>query len=229
MKINGLQKLTLLDFPGRTACTVFLAGCDFRCPFCHNFELTDASAETVMESEELLDFLKGRVGRLDGVAITGGEPTMRKDLPELLEAIKALGFETKLDTNGNNPKALKLILDRHLVDYAAMDIKNSPELYALTAGVEKVNTDNITESLQLLKASGIDYELRTTVVDQLHNADSFRAIGPWIEGAPRYFLQAFADRDTVPFGGFSAPSREKMEEYAQIVRPFVKNVQLRGI
>ncbi|MCQ2566701.1 MAG: anaerobic ribonucleoside-triphosphate reductase activating protein [Clostridia bacterium] len=229
MKINGLQKLTLLDFPGRTACTVFLAGCDFRCPFCHNYELTDSSADVVMESEELLEFLKGRVGRLDGVAFTGGEPTMRKDLPELLKDVKSLGFETKLDTNGNNPKALKLLLDQHLVDYVAMDVKNSPQLYPLTAGVEKINIDNITESLELLKNSGVDYELRTTVVDQLHNEESFKAIGPWIAGAPRYFLQAFADRETVPFQGFSAPSGEKMEEYARIVRPFVADVQLRGI
>lgn len=229
MKINGLQKLTLLDFPGHTACTVFLAGCDFRCPFCHNFELTDPSADAAMESEELLEFLKGRIGRLDGVAFTGGEPTMRKDLPELLEAAKAMGYAAKLDTNGNNPKALKLLLDRHLVDYVAMDIKNSPERYALTAGVQKVCIDNITESLGLLKNSGIDYELRTTVVDRLHDEESFKAIGPWISGAPRYFLQAFADRDTVPFAGFSAPSREKMEEYAEIVCPYVENVQLRGI
>ena len=229
MKINGLQKLTLLDFPGRTACTVFLAGCDFRCPFCHNYELTDTSADVIMESEELLEFLKGRVGRLDGVAFTGGEPTMRKDLPELLEAVKALGYETKLDTNGNNPAALKQILSRHLVDYVAMDIKNSPQRYPLTAGVQRVNTDNISESLQLLKNSGTDYELRTTVVDQLHDEDSFRAIGPWIEGAPRYFLQAFADRDTVPFAGFTAPSKEKMEIYADIVRPYVTEVQLRGV
>lgn len=229
MKINGLQKLTLLDFPGRTACTVFLAGCDFRCPFCHNYELTDAGADVVMESDELLEFLKGRVGRLDGVAITGGEPTMRKDLPELLAAIKALGYATKLDTNGNHPKVLKRLLDEHLVDYVAMDVKNSPERYAITAGLERLDLTNVRESLELLKNSGIDYELRTTVVAQLHDASSFEAIGPMIAGAPRYFLQAFADRDTVPFAGFTAPSKEELEHYADIIRPYVKDVRLRGI
>lgn len=229
MKINGLQKLTLLDFPGRTACTVFLAGCDFRCPFCHNFELTDSAADVVMESDELLEFLKGRTGLLDGVAFTGGEPTMRKDLPELLAAVKALGYATKLDTNGNHPKVLKRLLDEHLVDYVAMDVKNSPERYAVTAGLERMDLSSVKESLQLLKDSGIDYELRTTVVAQLHDASSFEAIGPMIAGAPRYFLQAFADRDTVPFAGLSAPSKEEMEHYADLVRPYVGDVQLRGV
>ena len=139
MKIQGLQKMTLLDFPGRVACTVFLGGCDFRCPFCHNGELLDGSAPAVMDDAELLRFLKGRRGLLDGVAITGGEPLLRKDLPELLKAIRELGFAVKVDTNGNHPDALEGLLRERLVDYVAMDIKNSPEKYALTVGLKELD------------------------------------------------------------------------------------------
>ena len=141
MKIQGLQKMTLLDFPGRVACTVFLGGCDFRCPFCHNYELLDGTAPAVMDDGELLRFLQGRKGLLDGVAITGGEPLLRKDLPDLLRAIRELGFAVKVDTNGNHPDALEALLREGLVDYVAMDIKNSPEKYALTAGLDSLDLD----------------------------------------------------------------------------------------
>ena len=229
MKINGLQKLTLLDFPGRTACTVFLAGCDLRCPFCHNANLLDGSAEAVMDDAELLAFLGKRQGLLDGVAFTGGEPLLRRELPALMEKIRELGYAVKLDTNGCHPDALRTVLEHGLADYVAMDIKNSPERYPATAGVERVDMEKINESISLLMTKAPDYEFRTTVVAQLHDEDSFRAIGPWIRGAKRYFLQAFTDRDTVPFAGFSAPARETMEEYAQILRPFIPTVSLRGM
>ena len=229
MNINGLQKLTLLDFPGRTACTVFLAGCDLRCPFCHNADLLDGAAEAVMDDTALLAFLEKRRGLLDGVAFTGGEPLLRRGLPELLERVRALGYAVKLDTNGCHPDALTAVLDRGLVDYVAMDIKNSPARYAETAGVERVDLDRINESIALLMSRAPDYEFRTTVVAQLHDEESFRAIGPWLRGARRYFLQAFTDRDSVPFAGFSAPSRERMEAYADLVRPYVPAVSLRGI
>ena len=229
MKIHGLQKMTLLDFPGRVACTVFLGGCDFRCPFCHNYELVDGSAPALMEDEELFAFLKKRTGLLDGVAITGGEPCLRPDLPNLLDKIKAMGYGVKLDTNGTHPALLKAIIDGGLVDYVAMDVKNSPEKYAATVGLETVNLAPVRESIELLKASPIDYEFRTTVVDELHQVADFEAIGAWIAGAKRYFLQAFTDRDSVPFGNLHAPSKEKLERCADVARAYVRDVQLRGV
>ena len=229
MKIHGLQKMTLLDFPGRVACTVFLGGCDFRCPFCHNFELVDGSAPPLMEDDALFAFLEKRRGLLDGVAITGGEPCLRPELPDLMRRLRAMGYAVKLDTNGAHPALLSAILEEGLVDYVAMDIKNSPEKYARTAGLETLDLAPVQESAALLMVSGVDYEFRTTVVDELHEAADFEAIGAWIAGAERYFLQAFTDRDSVPFGNFHAPSAERMRGYADIVRPFVKAVQLRGV
>ena len=222
--------MTLLDFPGHVACTVFLSGCNFRCPFCHNSELLDMNTPGIMDSEELLKFLKSRQGILEGVAFTGGEPLMRKGLPELLAKIKELGYPIKLDTNGAFPEALKEVVEKGLVDYVAMDIKNSPERYAETCGLPEMGPlmDKIEESKNFLIASGIDYEFRTTTVAQLQDADSFAAIGPWVKGAKRYFLQVFTDRETVPFAGLSAPSAEEMRAYADLVRPYVGDVQIRG-
>lgn len=229
MNIHGLQKMTLLDFPGRVACTVFLGGCDMRCPFCHNAELIDGTAAPVMDDKELLAFLEKRKGLLDGVAITGGEPTLRKDLPDLLRKIRALGYPIKLDTNGMHPDRLKAMLDEGLLDYVAMDIKSSPENYAHTCGLEKLDLEPIQTSVKLLMASNIDYEFRTTVVDELHCLSDFEAIAQWIAGAKAYYLQAFTDRDTVVYENFHAPTRECMETYAAAVRKTVQNVALRGI
>ena len=229
MKIHGLQKMTLLDFPGKVACTVFLGGCDFRCPYCHNFELVDGSAPAIMEEGELFAFLEKRRGLLDGVAITGGEPTLRSDLPVLMRRIKDMGYAVKLDTNGGHPDRLAAILEAGLADYVSMDIKNSPEKYARTVGLDAVDLMPIRESVRLLTAGEADYEFRTTVVDELHDAADFEAIGRWIAGAKRYFLQAFADRDSVPFAGLHAPSDEKMRRYAEIARKYVPQTQLRGV
>ena len=229
MKIYGLQKMTLLDFPGRVACTVFLGGCDFRCPFCHNFELVDGSAPPIMDDAELFAFLEKRRGLLDGVAITGGEPCLRPDLPELIRRIRGLGYAVKLDTNGTHPALLKALLDERLVDYLAMDIKNRPEKYAQTVGLPAVDLAPIRESVSLLMSGDTDYEFRTTVVDELHEAEDFDAIGAWIAGAKHYFLQAFTDRDSVPFGNLHAPSADRLLEYAQIARRHVADTQLRGV
>ena len=229
MLIHGLQKMTLLDYPGKVACTVFLGGCDFRCPFCHNGELLDGSEPPLMTSEELLAFLKKRQGLLDGVCITGGEPLLRPDLGELLAAIRELGFSIKLDTNGTHPQRLRQLVESGLVDYVAMDIKNSPERYGETAGVEGLNLDPIRESVSYLLDGPVDYEFRTTVVKELHNEESFRGIGPWIAGAKRYFLQSFVDRETVLEEGLSACSREELEEFSECVRPWVTDVFLRGV
>ena len=229
MKIHGLQKMTLLDFPGHVACTVFFGGCDLRCPFCHNFELVDGTAEPVMTVEELLSFLNKRQGLLDGVAFTGGEPCLQKDLPELLETIKGMGYKIKLDTNGNHPDMLEKLLELHLVDYVAMDIKNSPEQYARTVGLKEIDLTNIRRSVCMLLEDRVDYEFRTTVVEQFHEEKDFDAIGQMIQGAKRYFLQAFTDRDSVPFGNLSAPSKEAMLKYAEIAGKYVQDVQIRGV
>ena len=229
MKIYGLQKMTLLDFPGRVACTVFLGLCDFRCPYCHNFELVDGTAVPLMEEEEFFSFLSKRKGLLDGVAVTGGEPTIHADLPEFLRRIRSLAFPVKLDTNGYHPGMLRRLLDEKLIDYAAMDIKNSPEKYASTAGRETLDLSPVRESIALLMGSGTDYEFRTTVVKEFHEQRDFEEIGKMIEGAGKYFLQSFTDRDSVPFGGLSAASKEEMLLYADTARKYVRQVSLRGV
>ena len=228
MKIYGLQKMTLLDFPEHVACTVFLGGCDFRCPFCHNFELVDGTMKPLMEEKEFLDFLKRRQGLLDGVAFTGGEPCLHPDLPELIGKIRDLGFAVKLDTNGYHPDLLRRMLQDSLLDYAAMDIKNSPEKYARTAGVSSIDIGKIRESISLLMNRCPDYEFRTTVIRELHGPEDFPAIGELIRGAEKYYLQAFTDRDTVPFEGFHAPSPEQMQSYVQLMSGYVKQAGVRG-
>lgn len=229
MIIHGLQKMTLLDFPGQVACTVFLGGCEFRCPFCHNADLLDMSAPGIMNDDELLEFLKKRKGLLDGVAFTGGEPLLRKDLPELLVRVRDIGYKIKVDTNGDHPDLLKEIVQAGLADYIAMDVKNSPARYAETIGRETFDTAPVDESIQFLLSGQVRYEFRTTVVKQFHDEASFEAIAQWIDGADRYELQGFVDRDTVPFAGLEACSREEMEHFADIVRPHVKTVELRGV
>lgn len=229
MKIHGLQKMTLLDFPGKVACTVFLGGCDFRCPFCHNYELIDGTASPVMESDELLRFLETRKGLLDGVAITGGEPCLHRDLPQLLKEIRAMGFAAKLDTNGFHPDMLETVLSEKLADYVAMDIKNSKEKYAATCGLQTVDMEPIYRSVSLLMSGNTEYEFRTTVVKELHEEKDFEEIGSMIAGAKRYFLQAFTDRDSVPFDNLSAPRAEEMQKYAEIARNYVPKTELRGV
>ena len=230
MQIHGFNKTTLLDYPEHIAATVFTGGCNFRCPFCHNGELVlDPGCQPLIPEEEVLSYLKKRQGILQGVCVTGGEPLLRPGLEALLEEIKALGFPIKLDTNGSHPQLLARLWSLGLVDYAAMDIKNSPERYGETAGVPGLDLGPIRESVSWLLEGHVDYEFRTTVVRQFHDSASFRAIGPWISGARRYFLQAFIDRDTVLRPGLSAWSREEMEGFAALVRPWVPAVELRGI
>ena len=229
MKIYGLQKMTLLDFPERVACTVFLNGCDLRCPFCHNFELVNGTAEPVMDVEELLSFLKKRQGLLDGVAITGGEPCLHRDLPDLIRGIRELGYAVKLDTNGLHPDMLESLIGDGLIGYAAMDIKNSPEKYAQTAGTESIDMAAVYRSIAILMEGRIDYEFRTTAVKPFHEADDFVRIGEMIRGADRYFIQCFTDRDTVPYGNLSAPSPAELAAYADIMKGYVQQVSIRGV
>lgn len=225
--------MTLLDFPGRVACTVFLGGCNFRCPFCHNSELLDGTEEQVMDDKALLAFLAKRKGILDGVCITGGEPTLKKELPQLLREIKALGYPVKLDTNGYRPEVLKALVEEGLVDYVAMDIKNSPDEYGKTVGLSKMDISRIEESIRFLAKGNVDYEFRTTVVSQLHTKKSIEDMGKWLldtAGAPvkQLFLQPFVDRDTVMFAGLQAPETAQMAEYTTILEPFAESVKIRG-
>ena len=228
MKIQGLQKMTLLDFPGRVACTVFLGGCDFRCPFCHNFELVTGPMSEAVTEDEFFAFLDNRHGLLDGVAITGGEPCLRRDLPDFIARIRAVGFDVKLDTNGSHPQMLAQLLESGLVNYVAMDVKNSPEKYARTVGLDHIDLEPISESIHLLLDGSVPYEFRTTAVSEYHEAEDFEAIGKWIEGAERYFLQPFTDRDTVPDRTLNAPSFAQLSEYRDIIAKFVKFAEIRG-
>ena len=229
MEIHGLQKLTLLDYPGRMACTVFLAGCNLRCPFCHNSELLDRTAAApVMNDAELLTFLQKRRGMLEGVCFTGGEPLMQPELPALLQQIKALGYPIKLDTNGFFSARLRRVVEEGLVDYVAMDVKNAPDRYAETCGLPEVELASVRESIALLLNAPIDYEFRTTVVDELHDEESFYGIRELIRGAKHYFLQPFTDRETVMFAGLHAPEAGRLRTYAEIVRPCVGSVVIRG-
>lgn len=235
MDIAGLQKMTLLDFPGRVACTVFTQGCNFRCPFCHNSDLLPMKGEPFMTDRELLAFLEKRIGLLDGVCFTGGEPTMQPELPSLIKSIKELGYAVKLDTNGTNPKMLKELVETGLLDYVAMDIKNSPENYPETAGMDARLLSKVEESVAFLLAGKVDYEFRTTVVEELHTEASIEAMGQWLRGIgngtkpDKWFLQCYTDRDSVLFAGLSAPEADTMRQYAQILTPFADFVSLRGV
>ena len=225
--------MTLLDFPGRVACTVFLGGCNFRCPYCHNSELFDGTAEPVMDDEKLLAFLQKRKGILDGVCITGGEPTLQPGLEDLLRRIKEMGYPVKLDTNGYRPEVLKKLVDEGLVDYVAMDIKNGPDAYGETVGLSKMELSRLEESIRFLTGGAVDYEFRTTVVKELHNETSITQMGKWLASvakAPvkRLFLQSFVDRDTVKFSGLSAPSDAEMHQFQAILAPFAEMVKIRG-
>lgn len=233
MRIAGLQKMTLLDYPGHVACTVFLGGCNFRCPYCHNSELLEAPP-AVMTREELLAFLEKRRGLLDGVCITGGEPTLHPELPALLRAVRAMGFSVKLDTNGYRPDVLQTVLAEGLVDYVAMDVKNGPDGYAAACGLADVELSKIEKSISLLMSESVGYELRTTVVHPVHTEAHIRAMAQWVSSlgknpVKRWFLQPFADRDTVPFSGLSAPSETELNRFVQIVSTVAEQADVRGI
>ena len=229
MFIFGLQKLTLLDYPGETAATVFLKGCDLKCPYCHNSPLLSSDADPLMTDEELFSFLDQRKGLLDAVVISGGEPCLNRGTEELIKGIKDRGFRVKLDTNGNHPGELKALIDQGLLDYVAMDIKNSLPKYGLTTGIPEFDTSGIRESVSLLLRGKCSYEFRTTVVRGLHELKDFTLIGKWIEGAERYFLQQFVQRDSVPDKELEAPDREEMDSYLKEVRKYVPNAELRGV
>lgn len=230
MMISGLQKLTLLDFPGHVACTVFFSGCDLRCPFCHNAPLvTDIDARDGMDAEEFFVFLEKRRGILDGVAITGGEPLLQAELADFIARIKSMGFSVKLDTNGTHPDRLAALLASGNVDYVAMDVKNSREKYEKTVGVH-VDTDAIDRSVRTIIDSGVEHEFRTTVVAELHEEADFAEIGKRLCGAKRYFLQQFLDSGALIGDGskMHAATKAEMETFAAAARVNVPTF-LRGV
>ena len=228
MNVQGYQKLTLLDYPGRTACTVFTGGCNLRCPFCHNSELFTGKPEKLMEDEEFFAFLKTRKGLLDGVCVTGGEPLLQPDLEDFLRKVKEMGYAVKLDTNGMLPERLAAILATKLVDYVAMDVKSSPDGYPAATGTD-ADVSAVSDSLSILRDSGIPYELRTTAVRGIHTEADFYAIGRWIGEVPAYFIQRFVDSGQLLGSGFDAFTDEEMEHLLATVRKYTPSAQLRGM
>ena len=229
MKICGLQKTTLLDFPGHVAATIFTGGCNFRCPFCHNSDLLGNDAEAQYTDEEVLQFLAKRKGILEGVAITGGEPTLQPDLEHFILQIRELGYLIKLDTNGSRPDVLKSLCEKRLIDYVAMDIKTCKERYPKVVGIPSANIGSIMESVEFLKQGTVPYEFRTTVVKELHRAEDFARIAKWISGCPNYFLQNYVDSEQVLVAGFSSCSKEELLSFREIIKPYVGHVELRGV
>lgn len=230
MLVAGLQKLTLLDYPGQVACTVFTGGCNFRCPFCHNASLVLPERLGEDGTEATLRFLEKRRGMLDGVCVTGGEPLLHEDLPDFLRRVRALGYKIKLDTNGSFPERLRAVAEEGLVDYVAMDVKNAPDLYAKTAGVPLLDIAAIGRSRSYLLEGRVDCEFRTTVVRGLHTAESLRAAAEWIAGAKAYYLQQYRDSgELIAAEGLGAFTDEEMRALAEAVRSVVPTVRLRGV
>lgn len=230
MLINGFQKLTILDYPGKVACIVFTPGCNFRCPFCHNASLvTHIDKDTYLDVDEVLSYLKKRQGLLDGVVITGGEPLLQDGIEEFIAAIKALGYCVKLDTNGSFPEKLISIVEKGLVDYVAMDIKNSKEKYAETIGVEDFDITPIEKSVEFLLQNKVDFEFRTTIVDGFHTSDDIQDIVVWIKGAHKYFLQNFVDSGDLIKPDLKPVSALLLKEMQKKASEIIPNVEIRGI
>lgn len=230
MQIFGFNKTTLLDFPEHVACTVFTGGCNFRCPFCQNGDLVlHGGSLPVLDEEEVFGVLRKRKGILTGVCVTGGEPTLQRDLDVFLSRVKELGYLVKLDSNGYRPEVLQSLCERGLVDYFAMDIKSSPENYARTAGVKELDMGLIRESVDFIRSCGLDYEFRTTVVRELHSSGDFLSIGEWLKGCKAYFLQSYVESEGVICKEFSSYSKEELEEFVMLLKPYINNVSLRGV
>ena len=230
VRFYGLQKLTLLDYPGKMACTVFTGGCNFRCPFCHNRSLVFLNEnDGEILTDDILDYLKTRKKILDGVCISGGEPLLHKGIKDFIRKVKNLGMLVKLDTNGSDPETLKELIDEGLVDYVAMDIKQYPEKYLKVIGLENFDLKVIETSKDLLLQNKVDYEFRTTVVKGFHEVEDFKKIGEWIKGARHYYLQNFEDHGTCIQSGLSEVGLSVLEQMKETVRPYVQEVEIRGI
>lgn len=228
MDFSGFEKLSLVDYDDNLTATLFMAGCPFRCPFCHNGELVlhPEKAQTIL-FDEILDYLKKRQGVLDAVCISGGEPTLMPDLEEKIRAIKELGYLIKLDSNGCNPNVLKDLVGKGLLDYVAMDIKNSKTKYMATCGT-KVDMEAIEESVRFLMSCSVRYEFRTTIMEEFHAYEDMIAIGEWIQGAPRYFLQRYIDSASCIRHNFHEISLQKAKEFQEILKNYLPSPLLRG-
>lgn len=232
MHIEAYQKLTLLDYPGRTAATIFTHGCNFRCPFCHNAGLVVRPSESTIPESELFDYLEKRKKLLDGVCITGGEPLLQKDIADFIRRVHEIGYLVKLDTNGSFPEKLEELINEGIIDYVAMDIKNCREKYPLTAGAPQDIVAKVEKSVNILMKGKVDFEFRTTVTGNLHTVDDMRAVGEWLKGAKRYFLQPFKDSGDIVAGGANADAyackKEHYEALLAAVKPFIPSAEIRG-
>ena len=230
MRICGFNKTTLLDYPGKVASTIFLGGCNFRCPFCQNSVLVlHPEEQPDYTREDILAFLKKRKGILDGVCISGGEPTLAADLEEFLRQIKDLGYLIKLDTNGTRPDVVKHLAESKLIDKVAVDIKAGPDHYSRLAGVSAPAMDKVRETVDFLLHGQLDYEFRTTVVKELHTEEDFREIGQWLRGAKEYYLQAYKDSDGVLKPGFESHTLAELQAFQKILKETISLVEIRGI
>lgn len=229
LNIQGLQKTTLLDYPGYVAATVFLGGCNMRCPFCHNMNLVTSGGPAVYTEDYVFSFLSKRKGLLDGVCVTGGEPTLYESLPDLFRRIKELGFRTKLDTNGTNPRMIKTLTENDLVDYIAMDIKSSPRNYGCSCGVSNIDLSPVRKSISLLMSGNVDYEFRTTAVEEFLDEEAVHDIAQLLKGARRYFLQGYVESEFVPDKSLHAVPKEKLLQYKKELSSYIKCVELRGL
>lgn len=227
MDFVGIDKLSLLDYEDKVAVVLFCKPCNYRCPFCHN-GTTVLEAETTIPFNDILEYLQSRKGLIDAVVVSGGEPTLMPDLKEKIIALKQLGFLIKLDTNGTNPELVKDLYESHLIDYVAMDIKNSFVKYAMTVGVKNAFLDKISQTIKFLMNSGIDYEFRTTLIDEFHSEQDMRDIGETIKGAKKLFLQKFVERESCIQKGLHEVSIEKAERFLEILKPYIEQVNLRG-
>ena len=228
MVIHGIQKLTLVDYPGHPAAILFTGDCNFRCPFCQNAPLVlSSSSEPVIDEDEIFSFLKKRKGMLEGVVVTGGEPTLQRDLIPFLGRLKTLGYLVKLDTNGYRPEVLKSAVESGYVDYVAMDIKTSLDEYPVVAGIKNLDVSRIERSVELLKSGAVDYEFRTTVVEPLHHKENFEKIGELLKGCRRYYLQSFVDSGNIIGKNCFPPSQEQLKNYLKTVSNYIESVSIR--
>ncbi|MBQ7140884.1 MAG: anaerobic ribonucleoside-triphosphate reductase activating protein [Bacilli bacterium] len=230
MTISGMQKLTLLDYPGNTACLIFTQGCNFRCPFCHNRDLVgEETKHEIIDEKEVFKYLEKRKGILDGICITGGEPLLQRDIEEFITKVKEMGFKVKLDTNGSSPSRLKRLLDKGLLDYVAMDIKNDFLNYDKTSGIERINIENIKRSIDIIENSSVEYEFRTTVVKELHDLLQLERICEYLGPNVKYYIQNYKDCDTVLQKGLSGFDNDELINIQNKLRMTNPNVMVRGI
>ena len=225
MKISGLQKVSLVDYDGQIATTIFTSGCNFACPFCHNSGLVKGT-EPEIPTSEILEYLNKRKNVLTAVCISGGEPTLHRDLPDFIAKIKELGYLVKLDTNGTNLDMLKFLVENELIDYVAMDIKNSLDNYSKTIGID--NKTNIKDTIDYLMNCGIDYEFRTTIIKNYHTENDIQKIAQTISGANKYFLQKFVDNDNCLMQGLEEIDHSTENEFLSICLKQIPNTKLRG-